>query len=146
MLLGDVASDLVYYHLGFFANKSKRIQRYIAKKKFLFENLALLEKLWEKHPMKTMFFGKQAYLICGPIIISSGVLKIKLSRFLRYTIPVSAFQVLLLLGIGYYFGNGYVLASQYMQYPAILLAIILVGFWFAYRRMGIYFSGKFRQK
>ena len=92
VLLGDMSSDVLYYHIGFFANKSKYVQKYIAKKKFLVENLTLLRQVWKNHPMKTMFFGKQAYMICGPLVISSGILRIGIFRFMFYSTPVSAFQ------------------------------------------------------
>lgn len=145
VFLWDVTSDIIYYHVGFFAHKSKHVQKYIAKKKFLFNNLALLEDLWGKHPVKTMFFGKQAYLLCGPIVISSGVIRVGLGRFIAYSTPVSAFQALLLISVGYYLGNGYELAGQYMKYPAILIAFFLIILIYFYNRIRIKASQEFQK-
>ena len=145
VLLGDMTSDIIYYHVGFFAHKSEWIKKYIAKKKFLFENLAVLETLWEKHPFQTMFFGKQAYMLCGPIVISSGVIRVGIVRFMTYSTPVSAFQAALMIWIGYYLGHGYIIAGQYMKYPAILMALVMVWLFFVYKRIRVYASQSFRQ-
>jgi len=94
-----------------------------------------MESLWKKHPIKTMLLGKNAFMIGVLVVLSAGMAKMPYWRFLLYDIPACFLQLIVLLSIGYYLGNGYIFAAQYMQYPSIFLTIIIIIIRIMYRKL-----------
>lgn len=120
LVIADIVSDMFYYHLGYFSLKNKKIRLFVEKKLFTKED-SFIFKMWDKNFFKTMFFGKMAYGISVPIIISAGVLKINLKKFLSYSVPVSCFQTSVLVISGYIMGEAYYGIIKYTKYAAYLL-------------------------
>ena len=115
----------------------------IDKSKFLSSHLGVMKNLWANHPIKTMIFGKNAYMISVAIITSAGVVKFPYRRFLLYSIPSSLIQPIVLLFIGYHLGNGYKFAGAYVEYPGIIIAAVFVGILLFYRQMSKYIAKGF---
>jgi len=145
ILLADIACDTMYYRIGRRSLKSKKISTYIDKSHFLSGNLSTMKKLWTNHPIKTMILGKNAYMISVAIVASAGMVEMPFPRFLFYSIPASFIQPIVLLFIGYHLWNGYALAGKYIQYPGILIAVILLIIIFAYRKASKRVAEKFEK-
>jgi membrane protein DedA with SNARE-associated domain len=141
--LADVACDNMYYRIGRWSFKSKRLNKIIDESKFLSGHLDLMKKLWTNHPIKTMIFGKNAYLISIVIIASAGKVKMPYLHFLKYSMPVSFIQPSILLFVGYYLWDWYKLAANYMQYPGIAIAIIFVLIVIFYRKISKHITKDF---
>ena len=121
LLLGDIGPDIFWWRLGRYGNKKLLESKYFSHSPHAANNLKTLEYLWHRHTGKTMFFGKLSYGINIPIIISSGVARLPIKRFVIYSLPVGVIQVGVPLVVGYYLGNSYQLALRYAQYPALIL-------------------------
>ena len=135
ILLADIACDAMYYRIGRRSMTSKKVSTFIDKSDFLSGHLHTMKGLRINHPIKTMVFGKNAYMISVAIVASAGMTDMSFSRFLSYSIPASFIQPIILLFIGYHLWNWYNLASQYIKYPGIVIAIILLIMIFTYRKV-----------
>ncbi|MCX6823679.1 MAG: hypothetical protein NT085_00935 [candidate division SR1 bacterium] len=145
ILSADISNDTLYYLIGRGVIRSKKISNFVDQSKFLSRNMTTMKKLWADHPLKTMILGKNAYIISVAIVASAGATKMSYPRFLSYSIPSAFIQPIILLFVGYYLGNGYNLAAQYLSYPGIILAIVLVIIIFTYRSVGKRVAKKFEK-
>ncbi len=130
LLMGDILPDLFYYRLGKYGNERILTKKYFSDSQRLGTTLKRLEYLWHHHTVKTMFFGKLSYGISLPIIISAGVAKLPLKKFVITSLPVGIFQVSVLLAVGYYVGRSYEAAVGYVKYAGIGMAIFVIVFYY----------------
>ena len=126
LLIADIGPDIFYYRLGRYGNKKILESKYFSTSEKAANNLKVLEHMWHKHTNKTMFFGKLAYGLAVPIIISAGIAKLPLKKFILSSLPVGIFQIVLLTFVGYHLGSSYDIALQYVKYPSIIIAILLL--------------------
>lgn len=126
LLMGDILPDLFYYRIGKYGNEKILTSKYFANSDKTKVSLQRLEHLWHTHTVKTMFFGKLSYGISVPIIISAGMAKLPLKRFVLTSLPVGIFQVGGLLTVGYILGRSYALAVTYIEYGGIAIGALLL--------------------
>lgn len=127
LILGDFFSDSFFYFISRLGNKFKTLVNYKPDSK-LHLNLKRIKTLWQTHTAKTMFFSKLAYGFSVPLLISAGLSKLPYKKFASYAILVSIIQYGVFLGVGYYFGRSYELASHYIKSAGIIIAGIGVLF------------------
>lgn len=128
MIFSDIVPDLIYYSLGRYGNRKQLIERYGPKLNITPEHFGIVERIWRDHGRKTMFFGKLGYGITIPFLVSAGLARVPVWRFLSYTIPVTMLQYGVLMTIGYYFGQSYETIASYVEYAYIFIAIAVVVF------------------
>ena len=145
IIFADISNDTLYYLIGRGVLKSKKISNFVDQSKFLSRNMTTMKKLWTNHPFRTMLLGKNAYIISIAIVASAGAVKMSYLRFLSYSIPSALIQPIVLLSIGYFLWNWYSVAIQYLPYPGIVIAIILVIIVFTYRSVGKRVAQKFEK-
>lgn len=126
MILGDIIPDSFYYYVGRFGNQKDLIERYGRRFAIISKNFALAERMWRGHPAKTMFFGKLAYGLSIPFLISAGLMKMPYKRFLLYAVPVTLFQYGVITAVGYYLGDSYTRAEAYIHEVGIAIAGVVV--------------------
>jgi len=128
-VVGDIVPDIVYYFIGRYGNRTKIIKRYMSTSNFLSRNLSVVEKLWSDHGKKTMFFTKIAYGLSTPFLISAGLVKMPFKKFIKYELPISVIQYIVLIGIGYLLGTSFELVSTYVrgiEYITISLTAVMI--------------------
>lgn len=126
VLAADILPDIFYYHLGKTKGRKLLEGKFFSGSKYSAQNIKVLEYLWFKHTKKTMFFGKLAYGIALPIIITAGIARLPLKRFVVASLPVGIFQIGVLMFIGYHLGTSYTVAEKYIKYPEIAVAVLAV--------------------
>ena len=119
LVLGDVIPDVAYYMIGRYGEKKSLITKYMGKIGVTPEHFGTIHTLWHEHTGKSMIFSKLAYGLSTPFLISAGVVHVGLGRFLRYSLPISVVQYLILMGLGYFFGAAY--------YPLITSSVSGIG-------------------
>ena len=72
--------------------------------KFLKKKLTRAERWFQKYGDKSVLFGRMIPIFREIISIPAGLLKMKLTKFLTYTILGSCAYSITLIFIGYYFG------------------------------------------
>jgi membrane protein DedA with SNARE-associated domain len=128
LLFGDIIPDTIYYFIGRTGRKWGVAERYGKYLKVSDGHLRILEDLWRNHSMKTMVLGKLAYGLSTPILISAGLTKMPLKKFLTAAIPVTIAQYAVFLTAGYYFGNYYIKLRQYFTYAEFLIVGVVIIF------------------
>jgi len=141
-VLGDVLPDIIYYSIGHFSSKGKLVEKYQKRWGIIYNNLALIERLWKNHASKTMLLTKFAFGLSAPLLISAGLVGMPLRRFLSYTLPISLVNYAVILTIGYYLSHSYQSAEKYLESAGIIVAVALVLFVIGY----YYFSQYARAK
>ena len=126
LILGDIIPDSFYFYVGRFGNRGKFAEKYTLRFRTVFTNFKIIEKLWQNHPKKTMFFSKLAYGLSIPFLISAGLVNMPYKKFISYAIPVTLFQYGVIMAFGYFIGHSYLLAAQYIEQIYVVIAVILI--------------------
>ncbi len=145
LFFAEMGRDIFCYRLGRYGNKKILESKYFSKSVKTAKNLSTLEYMWHEHTKKTMFLGKLAYAISLPIIISAGMAKLPFKKFILTSMPIGIFQISVLLLVGYYLGSSYEMASQYIKYPGIIIAILIVLVLTLYFSFSNYFTKLFKK-
>jgi membrane-associated protein len=129
LILGDTVPDTTYYLIGYYGRDTKFTRKLISRSKFFTKHIKRVELLWREHGIATMFFGKLAYGLALPFLVSAGISRISLRKFLSYSLPITLFQYALFVGIGYSSGGLYMTVSShptlaYLVMSAFVLAIV----------------------
>lgn len=98
--IGSTVIYLVSMKLGRIA-----LLRYLKYARISDERLAKIEKWFEKHGDKAVFFGRMAPVVREMISIPAGLLKMKPVKFITYTFCGSCVWSIALTAAGYYFGH-----------------------------------------
>lgn len=101
----DVGLDGVYYAIGRYGHGTRLVQKLLDKIGVTEEHLEGVRKLWEKHPGKTMFFGKLSYGIASSFVVVAGAVRMPLPKFFGWGSLVAIVQYGGLLVLGYFFGQ-----------------------------------------
>ncbi len=126
LILGDLIPDTIYFYIGRSGHKYTFIEKYSSRFRLISSNTSLITHLWTNHARKMMFFGKLAYGLSVPFIISAGLVKMPYKKFIRYTVPASFFQYGLIMAIGYFTGYSYAMSQPYIENTYIIIAICLI--------------------
>jgi membrane protein DedA with SNARE-associated domain len=137
-IAGDVVPDIVYYFIGHFGSKSKLVAKYKLRWGIIYNNLGVIERLWEKHTGKMMLLSKFAFGLSAPLLVSAGLVGMSFRKFISSTLPISIINYAAILTIGYYLGHSYQLAEKYLQYSGIVVTVLLVLFIVGYRFISKY--------
>jgi membrane protein DedA with SNARE-associated domain len=101
----DVAVDAIYYSIGYYGGKTTFAKRMLAKIKVTEDHLDGVRKLWEHHPLSTMFIGKLSYGVGSTFVTVAGMVKFRFATFFKYGAIVAIVQYWSLLALGYFYGN-----------------------------------------
>ncbi|MEM3006792.1 MAG: DedA family protein [Candidatus Nitrosotenuis sp.] len=97
--IGSTAIYLISAKLGRVA-----LLRYLKYAKISDEKLAKIEKWFEKHGDKAVFFGRLVPVLREMISIPAGLFRMRISKFILYTFGGSCVWGVSLTLVGYYFG------------------------------------------
>ena len=78
--------------------------RYLKYARFSDEKLSRVERWFEKHGDKTVFFGRMVPVMREMISIPAGILKMPILKFLLFTFLGSCVYSTVVIMAGYYFG------------------------------------------
>ena len=128
LMLGDVVPDYFYYHIGRYGNK-KELH---TKLKIISGSFDTMSLMWNNHGKKTMFLGKLAYGLSQFFLISAGLVKMPLKKFMTYAIVVSIIQFGILMTVGYYLGGSYKVISAHVKDAEVIIAVFAILFFTIY--------------
>lgn len=97
--IGSTAIYIISAKLGRVA-----LLRYLKYAKISDEKLAKIEKWFEKHGDKAVFFGRMVPVLREMISIPAGLFGMRISKFILYTLSGSCIWGVSLTLVGYYFG------------------------------------------
>lgn len=118
VVAGDVIGDGVYYAFGYYG-RQKFTERWGHLVGITTERVLRLEKHFEKHSGKTLVIGKLSHAVGGVVLVAAGMAKVPFWKFIWYNFISTLPKSLILLLIGFYFGETYNKISTYFDYTAI---------------------------
>lgn len=124
LISGDIVGDTMYYSIGRWGGNPfiRRFGHYI---KIDENKLIRAEKHFKNHGGKTLLFGKtQAF--GALILLAAGVIKMPYWKFIGYNTMGTILKTLILIIIGYYFGEAYSLINQYLGLTAGILSLLFI--------------------
>jgi len=127
-VLGDVFGDIILYFIGYFGGHKILLKA----EKFLKIKESVVEKLREKfreNGAKIVFYVKSTTGLCYITFILAGTAKMKLSKFVKYSILGGLVWSTFLVIAGYFFGYAAERISEYIKYAGyIILAAAVIFF------------------
>ena len=126
IVAGDLAGDTIYYAIGRWGGR-RLVKRWENKAGMGENKLEKLESHFKHHPAKTLVLGKLAHGLGGPVLAAAGLAKMPYSEFLLVNLLATVPKSLILLALGFYFGNAYSQVTRYLDAIGIaMLAGVLV--------------------
>jgi membrane protein DedA with SNARE-associated domain len=122
IVAGDLVGDTLYYVFGRSGGR-RLVKKWGNKFGIPLEKLERIENHFKKHPAKTLVIGKAAHGLGGFFLTAAGLAKMPYGRFLLYNFIPTIFKTLLLILLGYYFGNAYSQISKYLDETALIVII-----------------------
>lgn len=120
MILGDFIPDTLFYWIGRLGHR----QKFIRKK--LGQQLSTIEKLWHEHTFKSVFIAKWTAGIAPALLMTAGLSRISLWRFLSHALPVTAVTYGTLIVVGYNFGSSLQFINHSFELMQLTIAIAVV--------------------
>lgn len=119
-VLGDVLGDIILYFIGYFGG-----HRILSKaEKFLKIKESVVEKLRQKFHTsgaKIIFYVKATTGLCWITFILAGTARMKLSKFVKYSILGGLVWSGFLVIVGYFFGYAADKISEYIKYAGVII-------------------------
>jgi len=127
IIAGDLFGDTIYYIVGRYGRRSfiERWGHFIGITK---QRIEKMEKHFENHAGRTLILGKLAHGIGTYFLLAAGVAKVPYRKFLWFNLISTIPKTVILILIGFYFGQAYVKIGNYLDYTAI--GSITLGFIF----------------
>lgn len=124
--LGSLVGALFLYSMGYWFSE-ERLEHLVSKYgKYVGVKLQDLQKTaswFEKHGAQLVFFGRLIPLIRSLVSIPAGLTKMKLSKFILFTVLGSAIWNTLWISIGFFLGDRWTVAEKYTKYIDLVVNI-----------------------
>ena len=134
---GDLTSDAGYYTLGRLG-RERFVKKYGCYVGITASRIAALEKHFDNHGGKILVFGKIADPLSSTIQTISGMTRMKVSTYAYYNITATVLKSLILISIGFYFGealNQSDIIRRIFGIIASVIGILVVVVYFIYRKV-----------
>lgn len=118
IIIADTVGDVLHYSIG----RISRIgfgQKIINIMGFTEARLKAIENHFVTHPKKTLILGKLAHGVGGGVLIAAGMAKMNLNKFISFNVAATIPKSLILLLIGYFFGQYILKIKNILDYGAI---------------------------
>lgn len=119
-VLGDVLGDIILYFIGYFGGHRILLKA----EKFLKIKGSVVEKLREKFRTsgaKIIFYVKATTGLCYITFILAGTARMKISKFIKYSILGGLVWSSFLVIVGYFFGYAADKISEYIKYAGVII-------------------------
>lgn len=123
VVAGDLGGDVIYYSIGRWGRKP--LEKWGRSTRLMKEKIVKLEKLFESHGGKTLVAGKLSHAVGAVVLITAGIVKFPFKKFVWFNFLASIPKSLVLILIGYYFGNA---AAKYRSYLDVIGGLIIGAF------------------
>lgn len=119
-VLGDVLGDIVLYFIGYFGGHRALLKA----EKFLKIKESVVEKLREKFRTsgaRIIFYVKATTGLCYITFILAGAVRMKMSKFVKYSVLGGLIWSSFLVIVGYFFGYAAERINEYIKYAGIII-------------------------
>ena len=141
ILAGEVGGDVLYYALGYWG-REKLLLKYKWLTRIFLPEVKKIERLFEKHPAKTLIISKITHVIGLPFLIAAGIARYNLARFSLYDFIATVPKSLALLAVGYFFSQAIATVDRDIRTATVIVSVFLIIFGAGYIAIGKYFYKK----
>ena len=126
LVCGDVVSDVLWYYLGYF-KWYKKIASVSQQFKITHRVSQKITNLYNTHPSKIIFLSKisMGFGFNLVVLVTAGILRISLQKFILINFFGGIIWVSILMLLGYFFGNTYLLIEQGLQVMYLLVSFVV---------------------
>jgi len=119
-VLGDVLGDVILYFIGYFGGHKiiPKAQRFLKIKDSVIEKL---KKKFHENSGRIIFYVKSTTGLSYITFITAGSIRMKLSKFVKFSILGGLVWSSFLVIIGYFFGYAAERISEYIKYAGIVI-------------------------
>ena len=132
IVAGDLGGDVLYYCAGRWWLKSA-FYKIIAFFKISMRRVKRTENALKSHRGEILFFGKLSHVIGVFILFIAGRAEIPFGEYVWFNFLATLPKSLILLSVGYFFGNTITNFSRALDYTVLglfVLTIIFIGLYF----------------
>jgi membrane-associated protein len=122
---GDLAGDVIHYAVGRFGGLPF-INKWGCFFHISLKQLEPIERQFEERGSTLLFIGKMTHGIGGAFLVAAGLIKMPFGKFFFSNMLATLLKSLILLVIGYYFGQAFVTINSYLEKIAILTMAVAV--------------------
>jgi len=116
---------LLSYSIGYLGRERLAI-KILGWMKIEEDKLLGLDDFFHRHGGKTVFLAKFITGAGSWTLISAGMGRMKLTRFLRYSLGAGALKTIVYMGLGYFFGHLYKLLIQWMNLTSVIIILVII--------------------
>lgn len=123
IIAADLCSDMIYYAIGRFGGEVS-LRKFFRVTK---EKIIQLETNFKKYSFRTLTIGKLLHGVGIVVLIAAGVAKVSLVEFIGYNAIATVVKTIVLLAVGYFFGNWIAQLRSvfdYLAFGTVVLALI----------------------
>ncbi len=125
LVIADLVGDFIYYAIGYWGG-TRFIRRFGKYLRIEEEQVSKLNDGFAEHGGKILMTGKLSHVVGAPILVSAGLVKYPVSRFLWYSTLATLIKTFLLLEIGYYLGEAYDRLATYLDYVGFVSSLFVI--------------------
>jgi len=137
VVAGDLTGDGIYYSIGRWGRRPlERWGKFIGVHP---ERIEKIEKHFINHGGKTLIAAKLSHAVGGIVLISAGIARIPFRKFIFFNFWATLPKSLILILIGYYFGNTYLRFQKFVDLAwlgTLAIAILMFVIYMFLRRAG----------
>ncbi len=130
LMAGDLIGDVIYYWLGYRYGE-RFISKYGKYVSVTDRNVAVVKKMFDKYHSKILVISKltTGFGFAPLVLFTAGMSRVSFAKYMTINIVGQFFWTALLVGIGYYLGNFYVTANNFLEEVAVtaVLVVLCVG-------------------
>ena len=125
LVLADLVGDFIYYAVGYWGGR-RAVRRFGKFLRIEEDQVLKLSDGFESHGGKILMTGKLSHVVGAPILVTAGLVKYPIPRFLWFSIIATLIKTFLLLEIGYYLGEAYDRMATYLDYVGFASSLLVV--------------------
>lgn len=125
ILIADTIGDLLGYTIGY-VGRNKFAVKILGWFKIKEDKLLGLDDFFLRHGGKSIFLSKFITGAGSWTLISAGMARFKLSRFMKYSVSASILKTGAYMALGYFFGHIYRYLIQTMNTISAIIVIIIL--------------------
>lgn len=137
VVIGDLVGDGIYYSIGRWGRLPlERWGKFIG---IYPEKIKWIEEHFTDHGGKTLIAAKLSHAVGGIVLVSAGIARIPFKKFILFNFWATLPKSLILILIGYYFGNTYLKLQKFVDFAwlgTFAIAILLFVIYMFLRRAG----------
>jgi membrane protein DedA with SNARE-associated domain len=126
VVFADLIADVCWYMVGFYGRSHGfGFAARFLKGKDHEKPFSVLEKHITTHQGKLIFMAKLTHAFGVPFLIMAGVYRINFKKFISFNFFATIVKSLILVIIGYYYGQAHIALSRYLGFSSFLAVVVL---------------------